>query len=324
MKTIRESGSSITKKMTKANITSAFRGFFEIVKKDRALLIMLLPFFFYYIVLKYIPMYGVTIAFKDFSFGKGILGSEWVGLKYFIKFFNGYDAWKLIRNTLLISFYSLIFSFPAPIIFAILLNELKSDKFKKITQTISYLPHFISTVIVCGMVYNFLQVDGIINILLSRGLGIKPIPFLLLSEWFRTIFIAMGTWKGFGWGAIIYLTALTGIDPQLYEAAYMDGANRFQRIIHVTIPGIVPVIVIMLILRLGDILEVSSESILLLYNSATYETADVISTYVYRRGLLERNYSFGAAVGFFQSFVGLIMVLLSNKLARRYTGSGLW
>jgi putative aldouronate transport system permease protein len=294
------------------------------MSRYKSLYLMLIPFFLFYIIYKYVPMAGLIIAFKKYSVGKGILGSPWVGLKYFKMFFRGYDSWSVIRNTLVLSFYNIVITFPAPIIFALLLNELKQGKLKRITQTISYLPHFISTVIICGMVYTFLQNDGIVNILLNKLFGIEPISFLMRKEWFKTIYVLKKAWTTFGWGAIIYLATLTNIDPQLYESAIMDGAGRFRRVIHITLPGILPVITVMFILKLGRILFLDFESVLLLYNSATMETADIISTYVYRRGLIDRNFSYGTAVGLFQSVIGLILVVSSNKISKKLTDNGLW
>lgn len=299
--------------------------FIRIIKKDRQILLLLLPGLLYYLIFHYGPMYGVLIAFKKYSVAKGILGSDWVGLKHFISFFTGFDAFKIIRNTLMLSVYNLVLGFPAPIFFALLLNEIRSEKFKRLTQTISYLPHFISTVVVCGLVANFLQPEsGVINIVLNKLFGIPHIPYLMEPQYFRGVYVGMHIWKEFGWGAIIYLAALTNVDVELYEAAKIDGANRFQQVLFITIPCLLPVAVILLILRLGHILNTGFESIILLYTPLTYETADVIDTYVYRRGLIEANYSFGAAVGLFKSVIALILVVTSNKLSKKLTDTSLW
>lgn len=300
---------------------------FRRLRKDKALYLMLLPGLLFYIVFKYMPMYGVVIAFQDFSIGKGIWNSEWVGLKHFENFFlhNPY-AWRVIRNTILISVYELLFSFPAPIVLALLLNELKSMMFKRVVQTISYMPHFLSTVVIVGMVVNFLSPStGIINHFLMEVLGFeKPIMFLAEPGWFRTIFISSGIWSQIGWGTILYLAAIAGVDPTLYEAAKMDGANRWQQMRHITLVAMLPITVILLILNLGSLLEVGYQKVILLYNPAIYETADVINSFVYRRGLIGADFSFATAVGLFQSAVGFVLVFSANKLAGRFSSTSLW
>lgn len=285
---------------------------------------MLLPGIVYFLVFKYAPMYGVVIAFQRYNLYKGIFHSEWVGLKYFIEFFQGPDAWRLIRNTLLLNVYQLLFAFPAPIILALAFNELRKAWFKKISQTISFLPHFISTVVIAGLVVNFLSPSsGLVNKFLGL-FGVDPISFLLMPDYFRTIFISMGIWKSVGWGTIIYLAAIAGINPELYEAASIDGASKLKKVWYVTLPGIMPVIIILFILNLGDILSVGAESIILLYNPVTYETADVLSTYVYRRGLISGEFSFAAAVDLFNSVVGLILVFAANKISKKATETSIW
>ncbi|MBD2865328.1 ABC transporter permease [Paenibacillus oceani] len=285
---------------------------------------MLLPGILYFLVFKYAPMYGVVIAFQKYNLYKGIFQSEWVGFKYFIEFFQGPDMWRLIRNTLLINIYQLLFAFPAPIILALAFNELRKAMFKKVSQTISFLPHFISTVVIAGLVVNFLSPSsGIANKFLGF-FDISPISFLLIPDYFRTIFISMGIWKSVGWGTIIYLAAIAGINPELYEAASIDGASKLKKVWYVTLPGIMPVIIILFILQLGDILSVGAESIILLYNPVTYETADVLSTYVYRRGLISGEFSFAAAVDLFNSVVGLILVFTANKISKKVTETSIW
>jgi putative aldouronate transport system permease protein len=274
--------------------------FIHRVKKNKYLYLLFFLPFCYYIIFHYWPMYGIIIAFKDYNIVKGIIGSPWVGLEHFKKFLFDPYFWKLVRNTLLINIYGLIWSFPAPIILALLLNEVRNQKFKRFVQSVSYLPHFISTVVVCGMIVNFLSTDGLINNLLG-SFGIKPIQFLMLPEWFRTIYIGSGIWQGVGWGSIIYLAALSAVDEELYEAAIIDGANRWKQLIHITIPSIKPTISIMLIMNLGRLMSIGFEKIILLYTGPTYETADVISTYVYRRGLLGSDFSYATAVSLFQS-----------------------
>lgn len=297
---------------------------FRLIKRDRLLLLMLLPGILYFLVFKYAPMYGVVIAFQKYNLYKGIFQSEWVGFKYFIEFFQGPDMWRLIRNTLLINIYQLLFAFPAPIILALAFNELRKAWFKKVSQTISFLPHFISTVVIAGLVVNFLSPSsGIANKLLGL-FDISPISFLLIPDYFRTIFIGMGIWKSVGWGTIIYLAAIAGINPELYEAASIDGASKLKKVWYVTLPGIMPVIIILFILQLGDILSVGAESIILLYNPVTYETADVLSTYVYRRGLISGEFSFAAAVDLFNSVVGLILVFAANKISKKVTETSIW
>lgn len=291
--------------------------------KHKYVYMIAFPVLIYYIVFKYIPMYGIVMAFQDFSIGKGFFDSPWVGLKHFESFFGSMYFWDILRNTFLISLYDLIWSFPAPIIFAILLNEIKSVKFKKLTQTITYMPHFISAVVICGMIKDFTSSNGIVTQLLV-WLGMDQQNLLMVPDYFRTIYVASGIWQGIGWSSIIYLAALTSIDNQLYEAAALDGAGKLKQIIHVTLPGITPTIVILLVMRLGNMLNVGFEKILLLYNPMTYEKADVISTFVYRKGLIEANYSYGAAVGLFNTAINLILLILANKISKRLTETSLW
>jgi putative aldouronate transport system permease protein len=285
---------------------------------------LFLPVLAWYILFCYVPMYGIVIAFKDYNLFTGIADSPWVGFKHFQQFFESMFFGRLVRNTFLISFYGLIFGFPAPILLAILFNELKNGLFKKVVQTISYLPHFISTVIIVSMFVSFLSPNGGLINNLIMAFGGKPIYFLGDPKYFRTIYTVMGIWQGVGWGTIIYLAALAGINTELYEAAIIDGCNRFKQTIHVTLPGIVSTIIIMLIFRVGALLSVGSESIILMYNPAIYETADVISTYVYRRGLIEAQYSFGAAVGLFNAVIGIVLISITNALAKRYSETSLW
>jgi putative aldouronate transport system permease protein len=296
----------------------------RLIKRDQLLLLMLLPGILYFIVFKYAPMYGIVIAFQKYNLYKGVFHSEWVGFKYFIEFFQGPDIWNLIRNTLLINVYLLLFTFPAPVMLALAFNELKNASFKKIGQTISFLPHFISTVVITGLVVNFLSPSsGIINKFLS-AINLEPITFLIIPEYFRTIFVSMAIWKGIGWGTIIYLAAISGINPELYEASSIDGASKLKKAWHVTLPGILPIIMILLILQLGDILSVGAESIILLYNPVTYKTADVLSTFVYRRGLVSGDFSFAAAVDLFNSAVGIVLVFTANKISKKLTETSLW
>lgn len=302
---------------------SWFQFFGKELIKNRYIYIMLIPVVAYYIVIHYFPMYGLVIAFKDFSPMRGISDSPWVGFKHFEEFFGAYYFWRLLRNTVLISFYDILFGFPAPIILALLLNEVRHGLFKRLVQTISYLPHFISIVVVVGLVINFLAKDGLINSLIVT-LGGDPILFMQRPEWFRTIFVGSNIWQSIGWGSIIYLAALSNIDPSLYEAAEVDGARRWAKLWHITLPGIVPIISIMLILRVGDMMTIGFEKIILMYNPLTYETADVISTFVYRKGLLEMSYSYSTAIGLFNAVISFILLIVVNRSSRRLSGSSLW
>lgn len=291
--------------------------------KNRSVYLIFLPVLIYYILFRYLPMYGATIAFKNYTPFRGISGSEWVGFKHFIRFFSSHYFFRVLRNTFTLSGMQIIFGFPVPILFAILVNELKNLRFKKTVQTMTYLPHFISMVVICGMITAFSATNGIFNDVLAL-FGTKRESLLQQPELFRTIYILSEIWQKAGWESIIYLAALTGIDQTLYEAAGIDGANRFKKILHVTLPGLLPTIVIMLILRIGRVMEIGFEKIILLYNPATYEVADVISSYVYRVGLTDLNWSYSAAVGIFNSVVNLTFLFAANKLSKKYSGSSLW
>lgn len=297
------------------------------VKKDllrnKYIYIMLFPVVAYYLIFHYQPMYGAQIAFKDFSPARGILGSEWVGLEHFKDFFNAYYFYRVLRNTILISIYDIFWGFPAPIILALLLNEVTSNYFKRMVQTLTYLPHFISIVVISGILIDFLARDGIINNLI-RVFGIPPTMFMIEPGWFRTIYVASDVWQQLGWGSIIYLAALSGIDQELYEACKIDGGGRWRQTLSITFPGIMPTVVIMLILRLGKVMNVGAEKVLLLYNSNTYETADVISTFIYRSGLIDMNYSYSAAVGLFNSVINFTMLVIVNRISRKVSETSLW
>ncbi len=298
-------------------------GWMKELNKHKYIYIMLIPVVFYYIIFHYFPMYGIIIAFKDFSPIRGILGSEWAGLAHFEQFFNSYYFWRLLRNTVLISFYDLLFGFPAPIILALILNEVRRQKFKRIVQTISYLPHFISLVVICGLVLDFVSREGLINQLIM-AFGGDPITFMQQPGWFRTIFVSSNVWQSIGWGSIIYLAALASISPELYEAARVDGANRWHQLWHITLPGLMPTIMIMLILRVGDMMSVGYEKVILLYNASIYETADVISSFIYRKGLLEMDFSYSTAIGLFNAVINFALLISVNRMARRMSGSSLW
>lgn len=300
--------------------------FLSAFRKYKALYLLMIPGILYYVIFKYAPMYGIIIAFQDFSIGRGIMNSKFVGLKHFIEFFYVTpDSWKLIRNTIMLNLYDLIFHFPAPIILAILFNELRNQTFKRIVQSVSYMPHFLSTVVIAGILVNFLSpTTGVINHLLVRLFGMEPIMFLGLPEWFRTIYVGSEIWQRVGWGTILYLAAIAGIDPTLYDAAKIDGANRFQQIRHITLVGMRPVMIILFVLTLGNFMEVGFQKIILIYNSMNYETSDVINTFVYRRGLLDADFSFATAVGLFQSAVGFVLVVAANWVVRKYSETSLW
>ncbi|MGC5772987.1 sugar ABC transporter permease [Paenibacillus pabuli] len=309
--------------MTSVRKESRLRTVTALLRKDWQLYSLLILPIIYLIIFKYGPMLGNVIAFRRFVPGGSIFGETWVGLRYFQMFIQDPTFWKVFGNTLMLGGLALLFTFPVPIIFALLLNEVKSKRFKKFVQTASYLPHFLSIVIVAGMVLQLTAVNGSINGLVSFFTG-DSIPFMQRAEWFRTIYITSEVWQGMGWGAILYLAALTTIDDSLYEAARIDGANRWKQTIHVTIPGILPTIVTLLILNMGNFLAVGFEKILLLYNPLIYETSDVISTYLYRVGLQSSNFSYATAIGLFESIIGLILVFSVNAISRRLTQRSLW
>lgn len=277
----------------------------------------------YLLIFRYGPMFGNIIAFRRFIPGGNILGEEWVGLYYFKMFLADPTFYTVFTNTMILAFLLLIITFPAPIIFALLLNELKNKLFKRFVQTTSYLPHFFSIVVVAGMVFEITAINGPINNIVEFFTG-QRYGFIQMPEYFRTIFVSVEVWQGLGWGAILYLAALSGISEELYEAARIDGANRWKQTLHITIPGIMPTIVVLLILNIGNFMQVGFEKILLLYNPLTYETADVIATYVYRIGIESGSFSYGAAIGLFESIVGLTLVFGANYLSRRITGNSLW
>lgn len=293
------------------------------IKLNRYAYIMAIPVIAYYFIFHYMPMYGLIIAFKDFAPAVGIWGSDWVGLQHFIDFFSSDYCLRVIRNTILISLYTLLFSFPAPIILALMINEVRNRAFKRVIQTTTYLPHFISTVVVCGMITDFSTRDGLFNQLISL-LGGEPIGFLSDPAYFRIIYVASEVWQTAGWNTILYLAALTAIDAELYDAADIDGANWWHKTCKITLPGILPTISVLLIMKLGQMMNVGYEKIILLYNPLTYDTADVISSFVYRRGLQESNYSYATAVGLFNSVINFALVIGANRLSRKLNDTGLW
>lgn len=294
------------------------------VKKHRYLYLLLVPVIVYYIIFVYLPMYGVTIAFKDFYYTKGIWGSPWNGFKNFEILFGGSSFYKVLRNTMLISTYKFIAGFPGPIILALLLNELRSLLFKKTIQTISYLPHFLSWVVLGGIFIEFLSPSrGIINHLLQM-VGIEPVFFLGDPRYFRSALVVTSVWKGIGWSSIIYLASLSSIDPELYSAAAIDGAKRFRQIIHISLPALQPVIIITLILSCDFLIGDDFDQVFNLMNTAVSEVGETLSIYTYKKGLLEMNYSFATAVGLFRNVVAFLLVLLSNTIARKFSDYAIW
>ncbi|WP_346026250.1 ABC transporter permease [Beduinella massiliensis] len=304
--------------------TSFIRRVQKDYKRNKYLILMLLPLVVYYIVFHYAPMYGTLIAFKDYSPRLGVWGSKWVGLKNFTVFFNSSQFERVLTNTLKLSFYQILFGFPAPLLLALALNEIRCAPFKRTVQTISYMPHFISVMVLCGMLVDFCNTKGILTQLVSFLTGQPPKNLLLRPELFRTIYVTSGIWQEIGFGSIIYLSALSGIDPMLYEAATIDGATRRQQLLHVTIPGIATTVTVMFLLRIGRMMNVGYEKVILLYNASTYETAEIISTYVYKRGLLDMDYSLGAAVDLFNSAINLVLLVSFNALSKRLTDNGLF
>jgi putative aldouronate transport system permease protein len=295
------------------------------IKRDRYLYLFLVPALLYYTIFKYGPMYGVIIAFKNFRFLDGVMGSPWVGLKHFTRLFGSADFFMVLRNTLLLNVYSLFFGFPVPIILAVLLNEVRHKGFKKITQSLMYIPHFISWVVLGGIVIALLSPStGIINIILQKVFGMEPTYFMASTFWWPIIFVVSGIWHGAGWGTIVYLAAITNIDMELYEASMIDGASKLKQIWHITLPGIRSTIAIMLVLRMGNMMDLGFEQVYILQNSAVRSVSDVISTYVYRMGLQGIQYSYTAALGLFQSVISLILVLSANKIVKRLGENGLW
>ncbi|GAB1154708.1 ABC transporter permease subunit [Paenibacillus illinoisensis] len=290
---------------------------------NKYLYIMMIPVIGYYLIFHYGPMYGAIIAFKDYSPMKGILGSDWVGLKHFEEFFNSYYFLRVLKNTLLISLYTLVFEFPAPIILALLINEVRKRTFKRVVQTITYMPYFISLVVICGIITDFTNADGLINRLIML-LGYDGQAMLQKPELFRPIYVLSEIWQRIGWESIIYIAALMSIDLEQYEAAKIDGASRLKQMFHITLPGLLPIITIMFILRMGNMLNVGFEKIILLYNPVTYETADVISSFVYRKGLLEFGWSYSSAVGLFNSVINLVLLISANYISRRVSQNSLW
>lgn len=291
--------------------------------RNKYVYIMAIPVVLFYVLFHYVPMGGLLIAFQDYNLVRGISGSEWVGLQNFIDFFQGYEFGRLLKNTLLLSFELIIFTFPAPLILALLINEVRCNPFKKLVQTVSYLPHFISLVVICGLVVNFTSSEGVLNQILAL-FGVEPSTWLMRKELFHPIYITSDLWQQVGWNSIVYLAAIAGINPGLYEAATIDGAGRWRQLWNVTLPALVPTITILFIMRIGNVMTLGHEKIILLYNPTIYETADIISSFIYRRGLLDASYGFSAAVGLFNSVINCILLWTANFLSKRLTENSLW
>lgn len=291
---------------------------------QKVLYFMLLPGLIWYIVYRYMPMGGLVMAFKDFNFKRGIWGSDWVGLKYFeMIFFRNPDFWRILRNTILINLYKLIFGFPIPIVLAIMISEIRSKKLQRIIQTSVYLPHFVSWVVFGSIVIQFLALTGTVNNILER-LGFQRIYFMTKPKYFRSILVVSDIWKTMGWNSIVFLAAITGVDPSLYEAATMDGCGYFQKIIYITIPCISETIIIMLLLTIGRLMEANFDQVYVMYNSVVMDVGDVISTYVYRVGIGKSRFSLATAVGLFQSIVGLILIGTANATTRKLFDKSIW
>jgi len=303
----------------------AVKKFCREIKRNKQIYILVLPVIIWFLIFAYGPMYGAVIAFKDYKPALGIFKSNWVGFKHFLLFFQDVYFERLIRNTILISVYQIAFGMPAAIILALLLNEIGNNIFKRTVQTITYLPHFISMVVVCGILKDFLAYDGFLTYLLGF-LGVPQTNLLQVPEYYRTIHVASGVWQTVGWNSIIYMSALSAIDQEQFEAAGLDGAGRFQKMRYITLPHLAPTISIMLIMRLGQILSVGYEKVILLSNSVTWETAEVISAYVYRAGLASAypRFSYSTAIGLFQSVINLLLVILGNKICKKLNGNSLW
>ncbi len=297
----------------------------KLIYRDRHLLVMCIPLILFFLIFAYLPMAGLSLAFVDYKPVLGIGGSPFVGLENFEKVFRNPFFPRLLKNTFLIGMETLVWSFPIPILFALAVNEIRNRKFQKVIQTISYMPYFISIVVIVGLLSNFLSPTvGVINQVYSAITGNDPISFMTEPKYFRTIYVVSHIWQTFGWNSIIYLAALAGVDIALYESAKVDGANRLQQMIHITLPCIMPTIIIMLILNMGNIMSVGFEKIILMYSPSTYEVADVISTYTYRRGIVQSDYSFGTAIGLFNSAINMMFIVGANWFSKKFSDTSLW
>ena len=303
---------------------SFFQRLWENMKKNWILYAMILPVAIYYIIFAYAPMYGIQLAFKDYQVKEGIMGSPWVGLEHFIRFFKSYNFGHLLKNTIGISVYSLLVGFPIPIIFALMLNYLRNKFLKKTVQMVSYAPYFISTVVMCGMIAIFMNPDtGILNVI-RNFFGMESVDFLAKPEWFKDIYVWTGVWQGMGWSSIIYISALSGVDYQLHEAAIMDGATKIQRMIHVDLPSIRPTIIMLLILQIGSLMNVGFEKVFLLQNTLNKSAASVISTYTYEVGLINSDYGYSTAVGLFNSLINVILIVGANQICKKLADESLF
>ncbi|THF80307.1 ABC transporter permease [Cohnella fermenti] len=301
----------------------AIRRLIDNIRHNPHLYLMVLPGVLGFLLFHYVPMYGIVIAFQDYDLISGFWHSDWVGMEHLVSFFNDPTAWRIIRNTLLLGFYSLLFGFWPPIVLALLLNEASRAWFKKIVQSVSYLPHFIAVVIVVGMLMQLTSENGLINLLLNK-LGFDNVHFFTDPSYFRTMYVISDVWQSIGWNSILFLAALTGIDPELYEASYMDGASRFRRMLHISLPGIMPTISIVLILSASHIVSVGFEKVYLMQNPAIYEVADILATYVYRRGIVGGDFSFAAAVGLMNNIAALLILWVANRTASRLRQESFW
>jgi putative aldouronate transport system permease protein len=312
---------------TKKFVLSDRKNFGVLIKKDfkrnYAIYLVFLPILVYYIIFHYAPIYGLILAFKNYLPSRGVFGSTWVGLENFRRFFGSIYFGRTLRNTLIISIYEIIFGFPAPILFALLLNEIHNTLFKRIVQTVTYLPHFISTMVICGMILDFSLKNGLFNNVIALFGGLRT-DLLMRPEMFRSVYIGSGIWQSVGWGSIVYLAALASIDQELYEAAYIDGATRLRQVVHITLPCLFPTITILLILKIGGLMSVGFEKVFLLYNPTTYEVGDVISTFNYRKGLVEFDYSFSTAVGLFNSAINIFLLVTANTISKKVNETSLW
>ena len=295
------------------------------LKMHRYIYIMLLPVIAFYAIFCYAPMYGIVMAFQDYNISKHIIGSDWVGFKHFFEFFNGPYFLRTLRNTLVLNLYGLVFSFPVPIIFALLINEVSNKVLKRTVQTISYLPYFVSIVVVAGIIQNFCSSNGMLTYLYKAVMHISdPTNLLIQPGLFRAIYILSDIWQYAGFSSIIYISALSGINPELYEAAIIDGAGRWKRMIHITLSGIRPTIIMLFILQVGSIMSVGFDKVFLIYNPSIYETADVISTYIYRQGLQQMQISYSTAVGVFNSVTNFIILVTANRISTKVSEVGLF
>ncbi|WP_193580933.1 ABC transporter permease [Paenibacillus aceris] len=294
------------------------------IARNYDLYLLLLPTLAYFIIFHYIPMYGLQIAFKNFNPVKGIVGSPWVGFDHFERFFQSYQLGTIIRNTLGISIYELLVAFPAPIILALMINQLTSERFKRFVQTVTYAPHFISTVVVAGIVYLLLSPKtGAVNNLLGV-FNIEPIFFMGSADWFKTVFVFSGIWQNMGWGTIIYLAALTSVNPEFHEAAVVDGATKLQRVFYIDIPAIMPTVIIMLIMNMGHMMSVGFEKVYLMQNQLNIDSSETIQTYVYKSGLVQAQYSYASAIGLFNTIINFILLISVNKIAKSLKQTSLW